>query len=167
MHTRSENASRCKRFGYDLNKSESNQQDSKQHGPPHTPSKRGALHDMPPSKRANAARVEEIPLTILDSIEDEYLSQLGQIGFCKWGKCQKLRPVLIVSPLDLPEGPIRREWLEANNKVRDFSSKSVLCDDYRQTAAHQIVRLASGSPKAFGLPSRCLVVWRSSAGKIL
>jgi hypothetical protein len=130
--------------------------------------KRDALRDMPPSTRGNAAREEEIPLTILNSIEDKYRAQLGHIGFCKWGKGkgQKLRPLLIVSPLDLPEGPIRREWLEANNKVRDFKTKSALCDDYQQTA-YPIVRLTPYTPKAFGFPSRCLVVWRSSAGKIL
>lgn len=53
---------------------------------------------------------DEIP-ALLESFPETAKGFFYQLGFSKWGKLQ--RPVLILSPLSVPKGPIREAWLKS------------------------------------------------------
>ena len=48
---------------------------------------------------------------VLSELPAEYRRQFGAVGFCR-GK-----PVQIVSPYQVPLGPLRRQWMDAFQKV--------------------------------------------------
>ena len=48
---------------------------------------------------------------VLNQLPDQYLSSLGEVGFCQG------RPVQILSPYQVPLGALRRDWIQAFLKV--------------------------------------------------
>jgi hypothetical protein len=55
--------------------------------------------------------------TIMDRVPDQYKNRFGEVSFAKWG--MRIRPVLIVSPYDVPMGPDspREQWLGMFERV--------------------------------------------------
>jgi hypothetical protein len=52
---------------------------------------------------------------VLDEVLDKVKQKYGQICFSKWGK--EILPVLVMSPFDVPPGPVREMWFDMYEKV--------------------------------------------------
>ena len=65
---------------------------------------------------------EETKKQILDDIPESYKAGFREIGFVKWQK--DWLPVLVVSPFDIPQGPVRDTWIQMYERVS--SAKSTL-----------------------------------------
>jgi len=64
---------------------------------------------------------EEKKNAILSALPDEYKAMFGQIGFEKSNYA-----VLILSPFDVPPGPVRDSWEEAFEKVSTLAHMALL-----------------------------------------
>jgi hypothetical protein len=52
---------------------------------------------------------------ILEQVPDEVKGRFRQLGFAKWSK--SYLPILILSPFDVPPGPVRQQWMKMFENV--------------------------------------------------
>ncbi|KAL7574463.1 hypothetical protein ACA910_015832 [Epithemia clementina (nom. ined.)] len=89
------------------------------------------------------AQKAEIPADVPELIQKMF----GQVGFVKWNK--NFRPVLVLSPLDVPMGPARSLWMKMYHKMKEnhrpLESMSVLVYWYGEKKTSEYFNLVPQS----------------------
>ena len=75
-----------------------------------TPAKKKKSQEPP-----RASRLAEERAAILQTLPDRFKAMSGTIGFCKFGKQQRV-PALIVDPAEAPEGEVWDQWIKVYHR---------------------------------------------------
>mmetsp|Transcript_19636 Transcript_19636/g.48279 ORF Transcript_19636/g.48279 Transcript_19636/m.48279 type:complete len:822 (-) Transcript_19636:25-2490(-) len=72
--------------------------------------------DLTPKQLQMKEDFEKTKQEVLDSLPEEVTSKFGQQFFSKWGK--SCLPLLVLSPYNVPPGPVRDMWFTMYDKVK-------------------------------------------------